>query len=134
MSGCPRLREYLARDLLSLDQVRAGEAFREDWLDAEQGVRHARADRTTSIRTMNGFSMRAVASERARRALASLGGSATMEAHAVLGIAVQDRAAGEVARLQGWGPSTVAMAALRAGLDKLVAVYGRLVESEAMPA
>lgn len=122
MEGSVRLREYLARDLLKVAQVRAGEAFRADWLEAAQGLRHARADRTTSVHTMGGFSMRAVAAERARRALAALGGEGSMEAHAVLGIVVSDLAAAEVARLQGWSPRT-AMDALRAGLDKLVDVY-----------
>lgn len=130
MEGCARLREYWARGLLELPLVRIGEAFRADWLDMQTLLQHARPDRVRGAGEA-GCDMRAVAGARARKALQALGGEDSMEAHAVLGIACRDLSAGKVASLQGWGPSTVAMAALRAGLARVGAVYGPEVAGRA---
>lgn len=120
--GSARLREYWVRHQVTAPQWRAGEAFRADWLAAEQVLAHARADRVKGGQGEAGLDLRAVAAQRARRAMAALGGQESMEAHAVLGIVVRDTSAAELAQQLGWARQT-AMDALRSGLRRLVPVY-----------
>lgn len=130
MEGGARLREYRERGLLEAGLVRVGVAFAADWLAMQSLLQHARPDRVRGGGEGGGYDARAVAGARARQALQALGED-TMEAHAVLGIACRDRSAREVAELQGWGASTVAMAALRAGLGRIAGVYGPEVAGRA---
>lgn len=118
MSGCPRLAFYSAKGLLNPVQVRAGNAFREDYL-LGCSTRHRADDGAGCGAPRSWVDMRAIARDRARRALNALGQNA---AKVLVSVVVHDRSVAEVAAELGWR-NTSPFDVLKSALWQLVLIY-----------